>query len=370
MVDRAVEVEEPISQRDEVHNDVAAAISKLKGEQADGEPQADAGQAEPEQQPEISAEKSSSRERNTDGTFKAKDKTTEAAPEKAAPVEQKSPTTEDVAKASAQASTPSGAPPVSWSADAKAQWASLPPAIQAAVLKRETEASNGFRQYSEKTAHYERALAPLAQESARRGMDVQQGIQRLMDGQRFLEQQPEQAILWLAQRNGIDLASLASNPPAAPQPARVDPAFAQVSQEVQALRGMIDQMTQGQNMALVQSFASENPHYAEVEEMLPRFISEVQAANPNLAPRDVLQQAYDRAVWLTPDVRAKVLAEQTEQANQQRVVKIAEKSAQATRAAVSVKGSAASAAPPPAKRESAGDAYDDVREAIRQLKAG
>jgi hypothetical protein len=362
---KEIEQDEPLSPRDDVANDVAAAIASLKGEQDPPDVETAQGTGEP---PEVAAP-AVERERGPDGKFVSKDKSAEAAPSATAPAEQKLPATEDVTKASApQASTPASAPPVSWSADAKASWASLPPAIQKAVLKREEEASNGFRQYSEKTAHYERALAPLAQESARRGMDVSQGIQRLMDGQRFLEQQPEQAILWLAQRNGIDLANLASNPPAVQQPARVDPAFAQVSQTVQSLQDRLDAMMQGQNMTLVQQFAGANPHYADVEEMLPRFISEVQAINPGIAPMEALQQAYDRAIWLNPDVRAKLIAEQTQAETQQRVVKIAEKSQQATRAAVSLK-SGTSPTPAPVKDDSDDkDVYDTVRRTLKQLK--
>lgn len=369
MADKAneIEQEEIINPRDDIANDVAAAIASLKGEPEEtpaAEPVAEDTGEQPEAKPAVE------RERGPDGKFLPKEKSAEAAPVAAAPAEQKLPPTEDVAKASTpQASTPASAPPVSWAAEAKASWASLPPAIQKAVLKREEEASNGFRQYSEKTALYERALGPIAQEAQRRGMDVQTGIQRLMDGQRFLEQQPEQAILWLAQKNGIDLANLASNPPAVQQPARVDPAFAQVSQTVKSLQERLDAMTQGQNLTLVQQFAAANPHYADVEEMLPNFIKEVQAVNPGIPPMEALQQAYDRAIWLNPDIRAKLIAEQTQAEAQQRVVKLQEKSQQASRAAVSVKGGT-STAPIPVKEDVGETPYDAARAAIRQLKAG
>lgn len=353
------EAADPVSQRDDINNDVAAAIASLKGE---AQPEAPADT--PEDQPE--GEAAPERARGPDGKFVSKD----AAPETAAAPEQKSPPADDQTKASnEQPSNAAATPPVSWAADAKAVWASLPPAVQQAVLKRETEVSNGFRQKSEDVRRYETALAPVAQEAQRRGLTAEQGIQRLMDGQRFLETQPAQAILWLAQQNGIDLAELASNPPAAPQQVRPDPMFAQVHQTVQSLQSRLDEITMGQNTSLVESFAASNPHYAEVEDYLPDLIKEVQTVRPNLSPRETLQAAYDRAIWLNPDVRAKVIAEQSASSRQNAVAPIVDKSRQAQKAAVSVKGSSAVSSPPPRRPDGSGTVYDDVRESIAQLRA-
>jgi hypothetical protein len=352
----APEVAEPVSQLDDVHNDVAAAIASLKGEP-------EAAPDNPDAEPKDPA---AERVRGPDGKFVSK----EAAPEQAAASEQKSPPADDPTKASTERpSTAASAPPVSWAADSKALWASLPPAVQQAVLKRETEVSNGFRQKSEDVRRYEQALTPIAQESQKRGLTTEQGIQRLMDGQRFLETQPAQAILWLAQSNGIDLAELASNPPAATQQVRPDPMFAQVTQTVQSLQSRLDEMTMGQNQSLVESFSASNPHYADVEDALPDLIKEVRATRPNLSPAETLKAAYDRAVWLNPEVRAKVIAEQTAAARQAAVTPLADKARQAQRAAVSVKGSSAASTPPARRPDPNGTVHDDVRAAIAQLKS-
>jgi hypothetical protein len=364
--------EQPTHPRDEVNDDVRSAIASLKGD-APEPVEAPEEEVEPEA-PELEA-KADDRPRGPDGKFLPKEAapeiTKDAAPEKAAAPEPKiTPPTEDVAKASApQPSTAAVAPPVSWAADAKAQWASLPPAIQQAVLKRETEASNGFAQYSEKVRSYEQALAPLAQEAQRRGLSVSDGIQRLLDGERFLAAQPEQAILWLAQKNGIDLAQLASNPPAPQQQARTEPSHATVDPRVSQLEERLNTILMDQNMGVVQSFAAANPHYAKVEDQLPAIMSQLKAVEPTLTGQALLQRAYDQAIWLNPDVRAELIAAQQQQSQQQQVQKVAAKAAQASRAAVSIKGSSAGAAPPP-KKESTGDVYDDVRAAIAQHRAG
>lgn len=351
--------QEAVSHRDGVNNDVAAAIASLKGE-----PEAPPA-AEPTEPEAPAAEPD--RARGPDGKFIAK----EGAPEKVAAPEPKLPPAEDVTKASAQPSQAAGAPPVSWAADAKGQWASLSPAVQAAVLKREQEASNGIRQYSDQVKLYERAISPIAQEAQRRGLTTEDGIQRLLDGQRFLETQPAQAILWLSKQHGIDLAELASNPPAFQQQARPDPAFAQVSQTVSTLQERLAQMEFNSNLSVAQNWAASKPHYADVEESLPDFIREVQRSDPSLTGTALLDKAYDRAIWLNPDVRTKIQAAERETAEKARQSELQAKSEQARKAAVSVKGASAAAAPPrkPAGNDD-GSVYDDVRAAIRQVSAG
>lgn len=356
------EPQEAVAHRDDVHNDVAAAIASLKGEGDDGNTAVEASGSDsiPSDAGNAAAEPA----RGPDGKFLPK----ESAPEQvAAPKE--SPTPESLTKPSEQPSTAAVAAPVSWSAEAKSLWASAPPALQQAVLKREQEASNGIRQYSEKVAQFEQALAPIAQEATRRGMSPDDAIKRLIDGNAFLETQPEQAILWLAQKNGIDLANLASNPPA-PQQARPDPVYAQVSQTVQTLEQRLQQIEFGNNLTVAQQFAASKPHYADVEEQLPAFIREVQKLEPGLTGLALLEKAYDRAVWLNPDVRAKIQAGERETAEKARLATVQAKATQASKAAVSVKGSSAAATAPKAAANTGGDAYDDVRQAIHQLRAG
>lgn len=360
--------QEAVAHRDDVHNDVAAAIASLKGNDPDppesgavptgAEEVAAPGDADQEGKKETV----DGRPRAPDGKFLPKDSTAEV-------VEPKLPTPESLTKPSEQPSTAAVAAPVSWSAEAKSLWASAPPALQQAVLKREQEASNGIRQYSEKVAQFEQALAPIAQEATRRGMSPDDAIKRLIDGNAFLETQPEQAILWLAQKNGIDLANLASNPPA-PQQARPDPVYAQVSQTVQTLEQRLQQIEFGNNLTVAQQFAASKPHYADVEDQLPAFIREVQKLEPGLTGLALLEKAYDRAIWLNPDVRASVQAAERETAEKARLATVQAKATQASKAAVSVKGSSALAIAPKQAVATGGDAYDDVRQAIHQLRAG
>ena len=370
-------VETVVEHRDDVNNDVAAAIASLKGEDDEGSNRSGNTDSDVNDDGTVAPDAvSDARPRDAGGKFVAKSEAetntkNEGAPEKVAAPEPKLPPAESVAKASEQPSTAALAPPVSWAADAKTAWASLSPAVQNAVLKREQEASNGIRQYSEQVKLYERAISPIAQEAQRRGLSTEEGIQRLLDGQRFFEAQPAQAILWLSKQHGIDLAELASNPPAIQQQARPDPAFAQVNQTVQSLQERLQQIEFGNNLTVAQQFAASKPYYVDVEEQLPDFIREVQRIDPSLQGLALLEKAYERAVWLNPDVRAKVQAAERAEAEKARLADVQAKAQQASKAAVSVKGSSAPAAPAKRAPAAEGDTvYDAVRASIHQLRAG
>lgn len=392
---------EPMNYRDEVANDVALALRQLKGETPEkietpeeiGEPPAD--KADATEKPEKAAKAKSDKPRDPDtGKFAPKTESTEA-PETAAP-EQKSASPDIAAKASAPAvSTPQVAPPAGWTPDAKQAWAALtaviptlPPevqasisAIQAAANKREQDISAGGRQWSEEKRQYETALAPIANAAKRHGISPAEGAQRLIAANDLLERDPQTGIMQLARAYGVDLATLVSNPPA-PQPQRfVDPMVPQLNQKVSTLESQLEGFLQTQTLGVVESFAQSHPHYSAVDNELLELIPMVQRAEPGLPHSEVLQKAYDRAIWLNPSVRSAMLAEQNaaaEKANtekaaeveKQRIAAIQAKSTQSKKAAVSVKGSS-TGAPAPAPKPTGngtGDIYDDVRASIRQLK--
>lgn len=352
---------EVVAPRDEVNNDVRAAIESLKNE-------APAEAAEP-----VAEKPAVERARAPDGKFVAKDATTEPIKD-AAPVKAAAPTipppVDDPTKASTQQPN-AAAPPVSWAADVKQLWPTLPPAIQAAVLKREAEVSSGFKQKSDEVRQYQSVLAPVAEAAQARGITVDQGVQSLMAAQQFLDRDPRAAISWLAENYGVDLADLASNPPAPQQQARPDPVVAQLYQTVSSLQERIAAQDFQANLGTVESFAGKHPHWADVEDQIPALMKEIRASNSNLQGQSLLEAAYDRAVWLNPTVRAKLISEQQAEAARTAAQQVQQKAAQANRAAVSVRGSTAeSRAPARPQANGSETVYDDVRRSIDQLRAG
>jgi hypothetical protein len=283
--------------------------------------------------------------RYADGTFKTTK--TEAAPEKAAP-EQVSPSKDDQTKASeVAAQTVTHAPPAGWTAAEKAEWQKLPPAVQAAVSRRETEIANGGRQWSEEKRHYESVLSPIAEASRRRGLSVEQGAQLLAAAQNALEENPIQGIKRLAATYGVDLATLAGTAAEgsreAPQPdieALVRRAVQPMLAPIQDRYAREETQRQQSTVDLVTTFATSpgHEHFEAVQDELMAMIPTIKANNPTWTHEKVLQDAYDRAVYANPTTRQAVLAAQQAEAEAKRQTEAKARADKARRAGSSVTG--------------------------------
>lgn len=302
------------------------------------------------------------RQRGPDGKFIAKD----AAPEKADATDAtaKSTSADSPTKASTeQPSTAIDAPPVGWTADAKAEWSKLSPAIKAAVFKRETEISNGGRQWSEERRRLDGLVAPIRERAARHGISEAEGIQRLVAAQDMLERDPHTAIAWLAKQYGVNLGT------SGPQPAEgssrmeqgsappvYDPtaALAPVHQSLTAIqeRFAAEDRRQGEmTQQLVEQFAGspEHPHFDAVHTEIMALIPQIKLAEPYAAHTDVLQKAYDSAVWANPVTRQAELDRRVSEATAARRTANADEVAKARLAASSVRGAASGSPLPEAK---------------------
>ena len=125
-----------------------------------------------------------------------------------------------------------------------------------------------------------------------------------------LERNPAEALQWLANHYGVDLGSLGQAPPDPQQEAQT--LLQQAQQE--ALRSFQaqqqwEQQQQQQAMAQqltqhVERFASDKPHWAELEPEILHHVSGLRATRPEMDPRDVLQTAYDKALAGRPELDA------------------------------------------------------------------
>lgn len=365
----------PLNEADDARDDVRAAIAQLKGDTQEAAPVEDHPEpeviepepvAEPVQaEPVAKDDHPTDPARFADGTFKPTK--AEAAPKVAAPAKEITPSTDIQTKASAPAPTPTSAPPAGWTAAEKAEWQKLPPAVQAAVSRRETEIANGGKQWSDEKRHYQAILAPIEQASRARGLDVNQGAQLLAAAQNALDANPIEGIRRIMATYGVTPEHLLSEPPAS-QPQVRDPVIPQISQKISTLENQLYEFQMSQTNGLLEAFASSHPHFAAVENEIASLIPVIQNSEPGLPKQQVLQKAYDQAVWLNPTVRAQLIAEQTASAEQARVATLQTKQTQARKAAVSVKGSSNGVSPPPVMGNNGGDVYDDVRAAIAQLR--
>jgi hypothetical protein len=237
-----------------------------------------------------------------------------------------------------------------WTAAEKAAWTTLPPAVQAAVSRREQEIQNGGRQWSEEKRRYEGLLGPVAQEAQRRGMSAEQGLNALVTAQRRLDADPVNAIRWLAQSYGVDLATLAGQP-SADGSREANPQVdirALVHQAVQPYVGPIhermmfeERQRADQATNLVNEFANAPGHenFNAVENEIMAMIPVIKSMNPNWPHEKVLQDAYDRAVYANPATRTSVLESSRQADEAKRQAEAKARISKARTAASSVTGS-------------------------------
>jgi len=288
-------------------------------------------------------EQREARIRDEKGRFAKADEAPDA---KAAPAKTESPSLDNQAKASAApAPTPADAPPVGWTADAKAEWSNLSPALKAAVLKREDEIAKGGQQWSAEKRRYEGVLAPLAQEGARYGLNAEQAAQTLLAAHHRLEKNPVDGILQLCNQYGVNPSTLAGQQPAEDSPQQQQPDIRElVRQAVAPILNPIQQrfMVEDQRLtqSIVEQFASSHEHFEAVTDGIMEILPGIKAAYPHWTPQQVLQKAYDVAVYGNEEMRNSILGAKEREAEQVRIADAKKKAAQSRLAASSVTGSA------------------------------
>lgn len=248
--------------------------------------------------------------RNADGTF--------------------APTPAEVAAAAAPAAPAAQSiqPPANMSPVEAQMFTTLPPEMQqfvARTMQVVEQSANRFQSY----AQLEPILEQRRQAWAMNGMSEGQALNQLLALSDFATNKPAEFAQWFANSQGLDLAELSEGMPL------VDPQVAALQQQIQQLQGTVNQYTTGQQQAQhsavvneIAQFAEEKsadgqplrPYFSELGATVLPFIQAVKAENPNLAHRDVLTQAYDRACWGNPAIRAKMsAADEAKRLSDQRV---------------------------------------------------
>lgn len=175
---------------------------------------------------------------------------------------------EDVAGSVEPASSAIEAAPQSWGAATKAAWERLPAEVRKEILKRETDISKGFEKHAQKSKQYEswaQAFEPIRGALAHSGMDERQYVERAIAVDRFLQEQPAEAIKWLAGQYRIDLSNLMpQQQPAMPEGSGVDPSILQrfntLEQQNQQFQRQMQQQQLDQAAARVNAFISDPEH--------------------------------------------------------------------------------------------------------------
>lgn len=285
------------------------------------------------------------RARGDDGKFVPVDKAAKSSPteaEKPAPAAS-SPSQPVAAGAAPLAEEPAWKrPPTSWKKDYHDLYKGLDPKAQEYVFQREEQMRAGVEPLLPKAKfadEMQAAIEPYMPTIRGLGIEPAKAVQALMQADHNLRNLPQQQKLayfaQLGAQYGIDLSQAAGQ---VPQGQVTDPNFFALQNELNTVRGEIVSFKQAQEaqqqqalLADINAFSKKAEHF---EEVVPTMIPLLQSGMA-----ETLQEAYDKAIRLNPDLYASI--EQAKQAQAQAAQATAKNTAAkaAKAAAVSVKSS-------------------------------
>ena len=277
---------------------------------------------------------------------------------------------------------PKAPAPRSWPKEMVDKFGALPPEVQQYVSQREAETHKAISSLGQQVKALEPIQKVLDSNRAtfeRNGTTYEQGIAALVAAQNALDQNPENGIAYLAQTYGVDLRGLVQKI----YGGMTDQNGLSPDPEVMALKSELAQMkrqqeyersqqTANQKAATearerqeragyeshIENFAKDKADFYDVAPDVLANLVAIQQTSPGLPPDQILQQAYDRAIWANPKTReAKIKSEEA-----RRLAEAAKLTDPAKRAnGINVKGRP--------KTAEAGTLDDDLRAVFRKNNA-
>lgn len=231
------------------------------------------------------------------------------------------------------------APPSGWRADAKQLFAKLPPELQHEVARRESDRDRFLHQSRQRYAELDRAYQPYEEEFAKQGVSLANFVERAISWDKAFRERPIDAIREMAELTGVNLSQLAQVMEAA-QPQ--DPYVRQLMEQNKALEEKFSKIerereeiqqrqVQSQYMSLVeevQAFQNAKdangnalfPYAQTLQDDMALLVPRVQADYPEASTRQVLEEAYVRAMRANPQTYAQyernLIAQQKASLNQ------------------------------------------------------
>jgi len=259
----------------------------------------------------------------------------------------KPPPSGDKVSTAAPAAAGTGEPPATrrapqaWAKENQALWDKLDPAIQDVILKRETDVAKGFDERAARLKPYDeldRVFQPHRQRWQLNGWSEAQAIQQLLAAQTYLDNDPVNALRWLANSYGVRPEHLMQQPAAQQDPmvqylAPLVQRLANVEQTLVAAHSAQQANADNAIKNEILGFAEDHPHLVMLRHDMAALLANGRA--------ETLQEAYDKAIWMHPELRQQVLEAQAKE----RAAHTAEETARAKRAASSVTGAPTGSAP-------------------------
>ena len=220
---------------------------------------------------------------------------------------------------SADAPLDTSAPPAAWTSSAKQAWPKLPAEVQAAVAKREVDGARGVAELKQKYAAEEAAWAPWEPALRQASVPRARAISNFMSWHDYLRRAPLEAFPALVKSIGAEPAFREllrrQQMTGAQQPQQGDP-FQQYAASVEQRLNNFQQTIQQQEEArgeahanaVLDEFKKGKPHFERVRVAMSALIG--QGIIP-LTPQGAvpLQEAYDMAVRMDPELGEQVIAE-------------------------------------------------------------
>ena len=187
-----------------------------------------------------------------------------------------------------------------------------------------TKKTQALAKYKKRNESLDEIYGPFKDDFQRAGMDEVAATRQLLAAHKYLREDPQQALKWLAKSYGVDLTAV--NDDTATEDEYADPQMKAMQQQIAQLQGTINnQQQQAQNMqrqdvqAMIDNFQTakdadgnlKHPHFDVVQNQMSGLISSGVAKD--------IASAYDMAVYANPETRAKVLDEQVKKTTKQEV---------------------------------------------------
>ena len=187
-----------------------------------------------------------------------------------------------------------------------------------------TKKTQALAKYKKRNESLDEIYGPFRDDFQRAGMDEVAATRQLLAAHKYLREDPQQALKWLAQSYGVDLKAV--NDDTAVEDEYADPQMKAMQQQIAQLQGTItNQQQQAQNMqkqevqAMIDNFQTakdadgnlKHPHFDVVQNQMSGLISSGVAKD--------IESAYEMAVYANPETRAKVLDEKVKKETKQEV---------------------------------------------------
>lgn len=261
-----------------------------------------------------------------------------------------------------------------WTPAAKAKWNDLPPEIQAEITRREEEIHRGFTKFDEERVYgkqIKEAVTPYMPMIQAEGSTADKAINTLLSQAYLLRHgsAQEKFNLWIntAKKYNIPLPKEFGIPQSqTPNSTEFDP-NAIAAKVPELVKKEFESYQQKQEEAQVKStidaFAADpaHPHYETVRPIMASLLANGKAKD--------MQDAYDQALWVIPEIRSTLQQSQTAQTEAQRVTDLKTKTAAAKKAGSSVAGAPGKTNGAARPANSNPDPYESVSAAFDQVHA-